>query len=277
MFRTLSTIALVVLSAVGRLAAIAEEPKTGGNSKVLPKELSVDLGKGVKLEMVLVPAGEFLMGSPDSDKDAGDEEKPQHRVRITKPFYLGKYLVTQEQWQTVMGSNPSHFTDPKNPVEEVSWDDCRLFLDKLDAKIGSQHEKFSLPTEAQWEYACRAGSGRRYYFGDDEADLGDYGWCLANADNKPRPIGQKKPNACGLYDMHGNVGEWCQDWYGGGYYAASKMDDPNGPATGTNRVNRGGGWDRPARYSRAAYRSYYSPGFRLDYVGVRVCLALTGE
>ena len=138
MFRQVSTVALVVLVAVGSLAvATAAEPKTDGKTKSPPKELTVDLGKGVKLEMVLIPAGEFLMGSPDSDKDADADEKPQHRVRITKPFYLGKYLVTQEQWEAVMGNNPSKFKGPKNPVEQVSWDDCQEFLGKLNAKTGA--------------------------------------------------------------------------------------------------------------------------------------------
>ena len=112
-------------------------------------------GQGVKLEMVLIPAGEFLMGSPDSDKDARDDEKPQHRVRITKPFYLGKYPVTQEQWEAVTGYNPSYFNGPKNPVDQISWDDCQQFLEKLNSKIGTQSGKIVLPTEAQWEYACR--------------------------------------------------------------------------------------------------------------------------
>ena len=125
----------------------------------------MDLGGGVKLEMVLIPAGEFMMGSPDSDKDACGGEKPQHRVRITKPFYLGKYLVTQEQWEAVMGNNPSHFKGPKNPVEKVSWEDCQQFLGKLNAKSRPGGGKFQLPTEAQWEYACRAGSTTLYCFG----------------------------------------------------------------------------------------------------------------
>ena len=133
------------------------------------------MGGGVKMELVLIPTGEFMMGSPDSDKYADTDEKPQQRVRITKPFYLGKYLVTQEQWEAVMGNNPSHFKGPKNPVECVIWDDCQQFLGKLNAKSAAGAGKFQLPTEAQWEYACRAGSKTRYCFGDDESKLVDYG------------------------------------------------------------------------------------------------------
>ena len=150
-------------------------------TKEPPKELTVDLGKGVKLELVLIPAGKFLMGSPDSDKDSFPFEKPQHRVRITKPFYLSKFLVTQEQWEAVMGSNPSRFKGPKNPVETVSWDDCQQFLGKLNAKVGSGAGKFQLPSEPQWEYACRAGSTTTYCFGDDETRLGDYAWYGKNS------------------------------------------------------------------------------------------------
>ena len=142
MYRNLSTSALVFLAALGSVTvATAQESKeTGGKVKNLPKELSLDLGKGVKLEMVLIPPGEFLMGSPDSDKDAGKNEKPQHRVRITRPFYLGKYLVTQEQWKAVTNHNPSCFLGPKNPVEQVTWDKCQEFLTKLEGKLGTAGE-----------------------------------------------------------------------------------------------------------------------------------------
>jgi len=171
MFWQVCTFPLVVLAALGSLsvATAQESQEVDGKTKSPPKELTVDLGNGVKLEMVLIPAGEFLMGSPNSDKDADPVEKPQHRVRVTKPFYLGKHLVTQEQWEAVMGRNPSYFKGPKNPVENVNWDDCQKFLGKLSVKTRWPKCTFALPTEAQWEYACRAGSTTRYYFGDVES------------------------------------------------------------------------------------------------------------
>ena len=230
------------------------------------KETALNLGNGVKLEMVLIPAGEFLMGSPDSGADS--DEKPQHRVRITKPFYFGKYLVTQEQWQAVMESNPSHFKGPKNPVECVSWDDCQEFLEKLNAKIGVQGGKFALPTEAQWEYACRAGSTTRYCFGDGESALGEYAWYNGNSGNTTHPVGEKKPNAWGLYDMQGNVWEWCADWCGA--YGTEAVADPTGPVGGSFRVVRGGGWGGPAGDCRSAYRDWIRPGYRALGLGLRV-------
>ena len=252
------------------------EAGAGGKTKSPPKELTVDLGKGVKLETVLIPAGEFMMGSPDSDKDAYAGEKPQHRVRITRPFYLGKYLVTQEQWEAVMGNNPSGFKGPKNPVEQVSWDDCQKFLEKLNAKVGTEHGKFVLPTEAQWEYACRAASSTRYCFGDDQSGLGEYAWYGANSGNKTHPVGEKKPNAWGLYDMYGNVWEWCADGYDDGYHANSPTDDPTGPATGA-RVIRGGRWFDSAGGCRSAFRSNFGPAIRCSYLGLRVSLVPADE
>ncbi len=270
MFRPVWTVALVLFVALGSVAlATAQESKeAGGKKRSLPKELTVDLGGGVKLEMVLIPTGEFLMGSPDSGKDAYPNEKPQHRVQIAKPFYLGKYPVTQEQWEAVMGNNPSDFKGPKNPVECVSWEDCRGFVGKLNAKIGGG--KFSLPTEAQWEYACRAGSTTRYYFGDDESRLGEYAWYKENSGNQTHPVGLKKPNAWGLYDMHGNVWEWCHDWYHGGYYANSRTDDPRGPDAGSYRVNRGGGRGDAAGGCRSAERDGGTPGLLGTTLGLRV-------
>jgi formylglycine-generating enzyme required for sulfatase activity len=230
-----------------------------------PKELAVDFGGGVKLEVVLIPAGEFLMGTPG---DSGDEK--QHKVRITKPFYLAKYEVTQGQWEAVMGSNPSEFKGPKDPVENVSWNDCQAFLGKLNAKTGGQGGKFVLPTEAQWEYACRAGSTTKYCFGDEEARLADYAWYVGNSGNKTHPVGEKKPNAWGLYDMHGNVWEWCADWCVASCYAKTFADDPRGPITGSYRVLRGGSWSFDAGFCRSACCVSNVPEICFSMQGLRV-------
>ncbi len=250
----------------------ANQGKTlGNNIQARPGEIEVDLGRGVKLTMVPIAAGEFLMGSPDSDKNASKDETPRHRVRITRPFYLGKYPVTQEQWEAVTGNNPSNVLEPKSPVVNVSWEDCRQFCDMLNAKPHAAG-KFQLPTEAQWEYACRAGSTTSYCFGSEESRLGDFAWYAANAQLQAHSIGTKLPNVWGLYDMHGNVWQWCLDWYDRGYYANSPKDDPMGPATGPGRVFRGGGWDYPAASCRSAYRSEAEPDCRNYDLGLRVCL-----
>jgi formylglycine-generating enzyme required for sulfatase activity len=236
-----------------------------------PKELTVDLGGGVKMEFVLIPAGSFLMG----DEKGLDWEKPVHKVTITKPFYLGKYEVTQEQWQAVMGNNPSYFKGPKNPVEMVSWYGCHAFRAKLNEKFSSGGVKFGLPTEAQWEYACRAGTTTRYSFGDDPAKLDDYAWWSENAKDTTHPVGQKKPNAWGLCDMHGNVWERCVDWFGEDYYAKSPAEDPVGPDSGASRVLRGGSWyDGGPDGFRCAYRYDYDPDYRANG-GFRVARTLT--
>jgi formylglycine-generating enzyme required for sulfatase activity len=263
---------MLVVVAGGCGGESGTDPAPQGNTAAAPKELTVDLGGGVKLEMVLIPAGEFLMGSPDSDEDAGRAEKPQHRVRITKPFYLGKYLVTQKQWKAVMGRNPSHISHPKNPVGMVSWEDCQQFLAKLNSESAAGRGKFQLPSEAQWEYACRAGSTTRFCFGDKDSGLGKYAWYLTNSDGKTHPVGEKKPNGWGLYDMHGNVWEWCADWSDFGYYEKSPEDDPTGAATGSYRVTRGGSWIDPASRCRSAYRGNGDPGKRDDNLGLRVSL-----
>jgi len=274
MFRQASTVALVVFMALGSfaLAAAQESKEADGKTKSPPTELTFDLGEGIKLELVLIPAGEFMMGSSDSDKDASSREIPQHKVRITKPFYLGRYLVTQEQWEAVFGSNPSHFKGSKNPVDLVSWEDCQKFLEELNAKVGAQSGEFRLPTEAAWEYACRAGSTTPYCFDDDESNLGEYAWHNANSGNTTHPVGEKKPNAWGLFDMHGNVWEWCQDWYVSEYYSKSLADDPTGPTTGSDRVIRGGCWLDPARGCRSAVRTNLGPGLRSCLLGFRVAL-----
>jgi formylglycine-generating enzyme required for sulfatase activity len=238
------------------------------------KECVLDLGGGVKLEMVLIPAGEFLMGSPDSDRQAQSNEKPQHRVRITKPFYMGKYKVTQDQWDALMGSNSSAFRGPKYPVNAVSWDNCQAFIKKLNDKFRPQGGKFHLPTEAQWEYACRAGSTTQWSFGDDVSKLGDYAWYQGNAEEAIHPLGLKKPNAWGLYDIHGDLWEWCADTYDRRYYSVSPTDDPVGPSTAGYRVLRGGSWNVGPEYARSARRSWLGPDVGSFLHGFRLAMSL---
>ena len=225
----------------------------------------VDLDGGVMLEMVWCPPGSFMMGSPEGEKGRDDDET-QHEVTLTKGFWLGKYEVTQEQWDRVMGSNPSNFRGAKNPVGEVSWDDVQGFIEKLNAKGAGG---FRLPTEAEWEYACRAGSTTAYCFGDDEQGLYSYAWYRDNSGYEEHPVGGKKPNAWGIHDMHGNLWEWCQDWYG--KYPSGSVTDPGGPASGSCRVLRGGSWSYYPASCRSAIRlrvNPRTPGF--TFFGFRV-------
>ena len=224
--------------------------------------------------MVLIPAGEFMMGSADSDPDASSDEKPRHRVRINEPFYLGKYAVTQEQWQRVMSTNPSSFKGPRNPVEDVRWEDCEAFLEKLNQQFGTAGATFRLPTEAEWEYACRAGSSTAWCFGDDEASLGEYAWHVLNSVSRTHPVGQKRPNAWGLYDVHGNVSEWCADWYQDEYYGESPSDDPRGPTSGSYRVLRGGSCLDLAGVARSASRGRGWLGLHSPCLGFRLARTL---
>ncbi|MDY0170460.1 MAG: formylglycine-generating enzyme family protein [Thermoguttaceae bacterium] len=239
------------------------------------KYLSVPVEKtnSIGMEFVLIPPGEFMMGSPEDEegRDSG-RESPQHRVRITKPFYLGKYPITQQQWQAVMESNPSRFKGPKNPVENVRWGDCQEFLRRLNKRAADPRQGFRLPTEAEWEYACRAGTTTRYSFGDDASQLGEYAWYEDNSDGQTHPVGQKRPNPWGLYDMHGNVYEWCADWFDENYYANSAVNDPAGPSSGWLRVGRGGGWDSLAGSCRSALRSRVRPDALGRLLGFRVVL-----
>jgi formylglycine-generating enzyme required for sulfatase activity len=228
-----------------------------------PAKLSLDLGGGVKMDFVLIRPGSFMMGS-----EKGDDEKPVHKVTITRPFYMGVYKVTQAQWKAVIGDNPSSFKGDDLPVEQVSWEDCQRFVAKLKEKAG-QGMICRLPTEAEWEYACRAGTKTEYCFGDDEGGLGEYAWYRANSEGKTRPVGQKKPNAWGLYDMHGNVWEWCEDGYSAGYYAKSPEADPKGPSTTAYRVLRGASWGSSANDLRSASRLWYYPSGR--YYFYRCC------
>jgi len=233
----------------------------------------------IGMKIVLIPAGEFMMGSPESDPNAGDDEKPRHVVRIKRPFYLGIYPLTQEQYERVMGTNPSHFVgDPNRPVEMVSWNDAQEFSRRVSALTDEQAAAhvYRLPTEAEWEYACRAGSTTRYSFGDSTEKLGDYAWWGPNSHQTTHPVGEKKPNACGLHDMHGNVWEWCTDSYGTDYCSQSPPSHLNGPSSGASRVLRGGSCldGNPVAF-RCAYRACSPPEYRARSYGFRVARTLT--
>jgi len=230
------------------------------------KSLALDLGGGVMMEFVLIPAGSFLMGSADGLED----ERPAHTVTISRSFYLGRCEVTQQQWEAVMGSNPAAFPGPQNPVESVGWSDCRAFLRKLNEKFAASGAKFDLPSEAQWEYACRAGGQGKFSFGDEENQLEDHAWFRGNAASHTHPAGAKKPNAWGLYDMHGNVCEWCSDWYANDYYRQSPAADPAGASSSYHHTIRGGCFDDTASNCRVSYRNMNDPSDRNHNVGLRV-------
>ena len=231
-------------------------------AKSLKKEVEEkeDLGKDVKLEMVLIPAGKFVMGSPASEKGRLDDES-QHKVTLTKPFYLGKYEVTQEQWEFVMGDNPSQTKDSKLPVTGVTWNDCQEFIKKLNAKTNGGYR---FPTEAEWEYACRAGTTTAYSFGDSLTNSD------ANIDgDRIKAVGSYKANAFGLYDTHGNMCEWCDDWYDYDYPARTGID-PKGPATGQIRVMRGGAFLGVVSTARSSNRAGLLPTDRGGIIGFRL-------
>jgi len=264
----------VIADIQSRAPKVVSQPRPASDlptrSSLAPKagqEMALDLGDGVKMEFVWIPAGKFKMGSPDDEKDREANEGPVHLVTITKGFWLGKYEVTQEQYEQVTGKNPSEFKDAKNPVEKVSWDDAKGYCESVSKRTG---KPVRLPTEAEWEYACRAGTTTKYNTGDDESDLSKAGWFNQNSGKTTHPVGDKKPNAWGLYDMHGNVWEWCQDWNGD--YPSGKVTDPLGPASGSYRVIRGGSWGSGARHCRVAHRSGSPPG-PSSYLGFRACLS----
>jgi formylglycine-generating enzyme required for sulfatase activity len=226
----------------------------------------------IGMEFVLIPSGSFIMGSLDNDLNAGNNEKPAHKVIISKPFYLGKYEVTQAQWEAVMGNNPSRFKGSNNPIERVIWEEIQAFIQRLNQKEG--HDRYRLPTEAEWEYAARAGTTSMYSFGDNADSLGRYAWCGGNSGGVTHPVGQKESNAWGLYDMHGNVWEWVQDWYSDKYYSSSPPSDPRGPSSGSHRVERGGGWRGFTEDCRPAIRNHDTPDTRrIDIAGFRLALS----
>ena len=223
---------------------------------------------GVSFKMIAVEGGTFLMGSPESDTGAFGDEMPQHEVTLSN-YYIGETEVTQELWEAVMGSNLSKFKGPKLPVEKVSWNDCQEFIGKLNAQTG---KTFRLPTEAEWEYAARGGKKSKGYTYSGSNAIGNVAWYSDNSGKTTHEVGTKQANELGIYDMTGNVWEWCQDWYGETYYENSSTTAPQGPASGTDRVLRGGSWFISARYSRVAYRGYSEPGIMDITIGLRLVL-----
>lgn len=246
------------------------------------QDLFFSLPGGVKLAMVSIRPGTFMMGSPPSEQWRVNDET-QHRVTLTKGFELGKYLVTQRQWEAVTGANPSLFaragsSSPDCPVEGVSWGDCQIFLNALNSALGGDlRGEFRLPTEAEWEYACRAGTTGAVY-----GRLNEIAWYSQNSKGSTNPVGLKQPNGWGLHDMIGNVWEWCEDWYGDDAsegppiidYIPGSATDPTGRKSGKFRVRRGGGWEDRPMACRSARRNYNSPNLRHDFLGLRVARTL---
>jgi len=222
----------------------------------------------IGMELVLIPSGSFRMGGDKRLEQAEDHETPRHMVKISEAFFMGKYEVTQRQWSEIMNNNPSEFLDSTRPVERVSWNDVQVFIRKLNTK--EETNKYRFPTEAEWEYSARAGSESAYTFGPDTNLLSQYAWYGKNSGGRTHAVGQLNPNAWGLYDMHGNVHEWCQDWFDRKYYSQSPSNTPSGPSTGLAKALRGGDWGSQDWYCRCASRSLSSPDRRSNRVGLRL-------
>lgn len=229
--------------------------------------LTLDCG-GIPMNLIWMPAGTFKMGSPKSEEGRYDDEGPQTQVTLTEGFWMAEAQTTQAQWKAIMGNNPSHLKGDNLPVEKISWNDAIEFCKKLSSKTG---QRIGLPTEAQWEYACRAETTTRFSYGDGDSQLGDYAWFSSNSNSQTHPVKQKPPNPWGLYDMHGNVWEWCADWFGA--YPGGSITDFSGSKSGSVRVCRGGSWFVGPRDLRSAVRlrlapagAYYGLGFRVAAV-----------
>ena len=235
---------------------------SGGNTIFIPVK------KGISIEMVKVEAGTFMMGATSEMQNPYDDEKPVHQVTLTNDYYMGKYEVTQNLWKAVMGRNPSKFKGDDLPVEKVSWDDCQEFISKLNSMTG---RKFRLPTEAEWEYAARGGKKSRGYQYSGSSKMSEVAWYTANSGSKTHPVGKKQANELGLYDMTGNVLEWCQDWYG--FYVSSSQTNPTGAFSGFFRVFRGGSWYGNSGICRLSCRDSYNPDNRNFDLGLRLVLS----
>ena len=268
---TLSKEAVAIQQSIVSQPAVAQQPVVQtpiANSD----NITIPVKDGISIDMVRVEAGTFTMGATAEMKDPNDDEKPTHRVTLTNDYYIGKYEVTQALWKAVMGNKPSRFKGDNLPVDLVSWKDCQKFLSKLNRITG---KTFRLPTEAEWEYAARGGNKSRGYQYSGSNNPSDVAWYKDNyKDNsgrKTHAVGTKQPNELGIYDMSGNVEEWCQDWYGA--YSSSSQVNPTGANSGSDRVIRGGSWGSIARGCRLSFRISSTPGSRSIFHGLRLVLS----
>ena len=230
--------------------------------------ITIPVKDGISIEMVKVEAGSFNMGATPEMENPNEDEKPVHLVTLTNNYYIGKYEVTQALWKIVMGSNPSNFKGDNLPIEKVSWNNCQKFISKLNKLTG---KSFRLPSEAEWEYAARGGNKSRGYQYSGSNTIGDVAWYYGNSSSMTHAVGTKQPNELGLYDMTGNVWEWCQDWFDS--YSSSPQTNPTGAVSGSIRVYRGGGWYHSAGDCRTSFRLVGAPGFRSDGLGLRLVLS----
>lgn len=293
--KTALILALLLVAGCERQTAQDASPSQGAAAKPSSQPANPPGGEARKaadpgasrLEMVRIAGGKFRMGEKE------EVDATPHEVLIS-PFLMDKYLVTQEQYQKVMGSNPSRWKGDQNPVEQVRWSDAVRFCNKRSELEGLKPcydlntwqcafdaNGYRLPTEAEWEYACRAGTSTAYFFGDSPAKLSEYAWFAKNSGGRPRPVGQKQPNPWGLFDICGNVWQWCNDFYKVDYYQGSPGQDPRGPTSGETKVLRGGGWRFTEETCRSAYRYNENPGyadvcFGYDIYGFR-CVRMAPE
>ena len=270
MKKILSMMALAAMTACVLVSCGSDDddsPK-GTSSTSKPKTFTIkNNNMKVSFKMMPVKAGAFFMGAAAEQEATLDDEKPAHLVFLTEDYYMGETEVTQELWYAVMGSNPGLFTGENLPVENVSWNDCRQFIMELNNLTG---EQFRLPSEAEWEYAARGGNKGMDYVFSGSNTVDEVAWHNVNSGGKTQPVKTKAPNELGIYDMSGNVWEWCQDWYGN--YPNKPISNPFGPISGTDRVFRGGSCYNPAWLSRSTMRLYSNPDFRSMILGLRLVL-----
>ena len=261
----LRQIQLLLLSFLLTLPMSAQRTNQGSTTGSDVETITVNnLGRRVSFKMIRVKAGTFQMGNT-----LGISEEPVHSVTLTNDYYIGETEVTQELWEAVMGSNPSQAKGAQNPVESISWNDCKTFINKLNTLTG---KRFRLPTEAEWEYAARGGNKSRNYTYSGSNYPDEVAWFFETSRLKLHPVKTKAPNELGIYDMSGNVWEWCEDWYGRSYYKNSPTTNPTGPASGASRVIRGGSWDGDASGCRTTKRLDFAPTYSSYTFGFRLAL-----